>query len=55
MLEHDVNWWVRGASFYVPSSACACDECTCGEDCKCAPGEPGCDPCHAFQSSSQPA
>ena len=28
---------------------CPCVECTCGDDCRCAPGHPGCDPCGAFQ------
>ncbi|GMI51130.1 hypothetical protein TeGR_g6392 [Tetraparma gracilis] len=28
---------------------CPCTSCTCGDDCRCKPGEPGCDPCGAFQ------
>jgi len=52
-VEYKVSWWMRGVSFYVPSSKCACDECTCGDDCKCSPGSPGCDPCGEFQKAKQ--
>eukprot|EP00908_Phaeocystis_cordata_P013688 Transcript_2475.p1 GENE.Transcript_2475~~Transcript_2475.p1 ORF type:complete len:369 (+),score=92.18 Transcript_2475:81-1109(+) len=32
---------------------CPCVVCTCGDDCKCAPGDPGCDPCGDFQRSNK--
>ena len=32
---------------------CPCVECTCGPDCQCAPGAPGCEPCGAFQAKAK--
>lgn len=32
---------------------CPCANCTCGPDCKCAPGAPGCDPCYEFQRAQK--
>ncbi|KAL1525948.1 hypothetical protein AB1Y20_020774 [Prymnesium parvum] len=34
---------------------CPCADCQCGEDCQCAPGAPGCDPCGRFQQAKQEA
>jgi hypothetical protein len=28
---------------------CPCGECSCGDNCTCKPGQPGCDACAAFQ------
>ena len=33
----------------APPHRCPCGECTCGPQCMCSPGAPGCDPCGAFQ------
>ena len=30
------------------SHKCPCPVCECGDDCKCAPGAPGCDACGTF-------
>lgn len=35
------------------ASPCPCTECTCGPDCKCAPGAPGCDPCSTYQAKAK--
>jgi quinol monooxygenase YgiN len=32
---------------------CPCKECSCGDDCKCKPGQPGCGPCGEFQSAKK--
>jgi len=32
---------------------CPCAVCSCGEDCKCAPGDAGCDPCTGFQACAR--
>mmetsp|Transcript_26025 Transcript_26025/g.59106 ORF Transcript_26025/g.59106 Transcript_26025/m.59106 type:complete len:139 (-) Transcript_26025:167-583(-) len=32
-----------------------CTECTCGLDCQCGPGAPGCDPCSEWQRTNAPA
>jgi hypothetical protein len=32
---------------------CPCVVCTCGDDCKCAPGAAGCDPCAGFQACAR--
>jgi len=65
MLAHHVvppsakkDWWIHGVSKYVPSQSahvCPCTECTCGDDCQCAPGSPGCDPCKDFQKAKAAA
>eukprot|EP00658_Telonema_sp_P-2_P029456 TRINITY_DN2240_c0_g1_i4.p1 TRINITY_DN2240_c0_g1~~TRINITY_DN2240_c0_g1_i4.p1 ORF type:complete len:224 (-),score=75.47 TRINITY_DN2240_c0_g1_i4:38-709(-) len=34
---------------------CPCVECTCGDDCKCGPGDAGCDPCASFQAEAAAA
>mmetsp|Transcript_10489 Transcript_10489/g.20265 ORF Transcript_10489/g.20265 Transcript_10489/m.20265 type:complete len:207 (+) Transcript_10489:171-791(+) len=39
----------------VCHSKCPCNECTCGPDCACAPGKPGCDPCGLFQAAQKAA
>ena len=33
---------------------CPCSECTCGDNCQCKPGQPGCDACAAFQKKNAP-
>jgi hypothetical protein len=61
------DWWRHGVSVHIRADEtgcedvepvtqtaghkCPCTECTCGPDCKCAPGQPGCDPCSAWQKA----
>ena len=61
------DWWRHGVSVHIRADEtgcedvepvtqtaghkCPCTECTCGPDCKCAPGQPGCDPCCAWQKA----
>ena len=42
-----VFWRVPGAP------KCPCLVCTCGPDCQCAPGSPGCDACCTFQAEAK--
>jgi len=42
-------WWDRRRRRTASPSKCPCANCTCGLNCQCAPGQPGCDPCAEFQ------
>ena len=35
------------------TTCCACENCTCGEDCLCPGGKFGCDPCQEFVDSKK--
>jgi dienelactone hydrolase len=55
MIVSFMDKHVRAESSWAPKTKCPCAVCTCGPNCKCSPGGPGCDPCGSFQSTMKEA
>ena len=54
-IPHKLSAQVFWSKKQEAQHSCPCTECTCGPDCKCVPGSPGCDPCGAFQKAKREA